>query len=281
LRQFFAGRQETSGELTYFRLDSFRGTPMSETESKKKTLPPQTQPRRPGVEFKMWPPPESEGRHYKAAGKLMDKVALISGGDSGIGKAVAVHFAKEGAEVAILYLEERVDAERTRSLVEEAGRRCFLIEGDIGERRFCTDAVKKMVKQFGRLDILVNNAGEQHPTNEFSEITPEQLQHTFRTNLYGMFYLTQAALPHLGPDAAIVNTASITAFRGSATLIDYSATHRRFHALAGNAAGRSGHSRECGRARSDMDATDSGQLRRQKSIGVRSAYADEAAGSAR
>jgi NAD(P)-dependent dehydrogenase (short-subunit alcohol dehydrogenase family) len=197
---------------------------MSETESKKKTLPPQTQPRQPGVEFKMWPPPESEGRHYKAAGKLMDKVALISGGDSGIGKAVAVHFAKEGADVAILYLEERIDAERTRSLVEEAGRRCLLIEGDIGERRFCTDAVKKVVKQFGRLDILVNNAGEQHPTNEFSEITPEQLQHTFRTNIYGMFYLTQAALPHLGPDAAIVNTASITAFRGSATLIDYSAT---------------------------------------------------------
>jgi NAD(P)-dependent dehydrogenase (short-subunit alcohol dehydrogenase family) len=152
---------------------------------------------------------------------------------------------------------------------------------DLAERSAAEALVADTLSAFGRLDILVNNAGEQHPTSAFSEITPEQLQHTFRTNLYAMFYLTQAALPHLGPDAAIVNTASVTAFRGSATLIDYSATHRRFHALAGNAAGRSGHSRECGRARSDMDATDSGQLRRQKSIGVRSAYADEAAGSAR
>lgn len=188
------------------------------------TLPPQTQKRQPGVETKMHPKPESEARGYRGAGKLEGKVALISGGDSGIGKSVAIHFAKEGADVAVLYLEEEKDAARTASLVEAEGRRCLLIRGDIGDRAFCRSAVQKTLETFHRLDILINNAAEQHEAKDFALIPPDQLEQTFRTNVFGIFHLTQAALPHLRAGAAIVNTTSVTAFRGSPGLVDYSST---------------------------------------------------------
>jgi NAD(P)-dependent dehydrogenase (short-subunit alcohol dehydrogenase family) len=197
---------------------------MSEAETKKRKLPAQAQAKQPGLESKMRPPPESEARHYKAAGKPEGKAALISGGDSGIGKSVAVHFAKEGADVAILYLEETEDALRTKALIEKEGRRCLLIEGDIGERDTCEHAISEVVEAFGRLDILINNAAEQHVAKDFSDIAPEQLEQTFRTNVFGMFQLTQAALRHLKKGAAIINTTSITAFRGNPALVDYAST---------------------------------------------------------
>jgi NAD(P)-dependent dehydrogenase (short-subunit alcohol dehydrogenase family) len=188
------------------------------------TMPAQSQDRQPGRTTEMHPRPEDEGRRYKAAGKLTGRVALISGGDSGIGKAVAVHFAKEGADVAILYLEETEDAERTRAVVEKEGRRFHAQRGDIGDRDFCTGAVEAVLQQFGRLDILVNNAAEQHMAKDFTEVPPEQFERTFRTNVFGMFHLTQAALPHLKKGASIINTTSITAFRGNPALVDYAST---------------------------------------------------------
>ena len=197
---------------------------MREAKAKKPTLPPQAQHKQPGREQEMHPKPQSEARSYKAAGKLEGKVALISGGDSGIGKSVAVHFAKEGADVAVLYLEENEDADRTLTLVEREGRRCLLLRGDVGDRNACDDAIKRTLQAFGKLDVLVNNAAEQHVAKSLDDIPPEQLEQTFRTNLFGVFFLTQAALPHLRKGAAIVNTTSITAFRGNPTLVDYSAT---------------------------------------------------------
>jgi NAD(P)-dependent dehydrogenase (short-subunit alcohol dehydrogenase family) len=188
------------------------------------TMPAQSQDRQPGRTTEMHPRPEDEGRRYKAAGKLAGRVALISGGDSGIGKAVAVHFAKEGADVAILYLEETEDAARTRAVVEKEGRRFHAQRGDIGDRDFCTRAVDAVLQQFGRLDILVNNAAEQHMAEDFTDVPPDQFERTFRTNVFGMFHLTQAALPHLKKGASIINTTSITAFRGNPALVDYAST---------------------------------------------------------
>jgi len=193
-------------------------------KAEKGTVPPQHQSHQPGTEGKMSPKPESEGRNYLPAGKLKDRVALISGGDSGIGKSVAIHFAKEGADVAIIYLEEIKDAERTKDLVEKEGRRCLLLQGDVGHREFCRDAVRETVRKLGRLNILVNNAAEQHTATDFAEIAPTQLERTFATNVFGMFHLTQAALPHLKKGSAIVNTTSITAFRGNPALVDYAST---------------------------------------------------------
>lgn len=190
----------------------------------KRSVPPQRQAKQPGDEHKMNPPPESEAKKYKPAGKLKNRVALISGGDSGIGKSVAIHFAKEGANIAIIYLEETKDAVRTRNLVEKEGRKCLLIEGDISNRDFCSSAVRDTVKRLGRIDILVNNAAEQHTGKDFADIPPDQLERTFATNVFGMFHLTQAVLPHLKKGAAIVNTTSITAFRGNPSLVDYSST---------------------------------------------------------
>ena len=197
---------------------------MSESANKSRTLPPQVQAKQPGVETEMQPRPESEARRYRAAGKLEGKIALITGGDSGIGKSVAIHFAKEGADVAIAYLEERRDAERTAALVKAEGRHCLLLEGDVGDREFCRRAVEQTLGAYGRLDILVNNAAEQHVAKNFADMDPDQFMQTFRTNIFGMFHLTQAALPHLGKGAAIVNTTSVTAFRGSAGLVDYAST---------------------------------------------------------
>ena len=185
--------------------------------------PPQRQTQ-PGKEYEMKPRPESQAREYRAAGKLRDQAALITGGDSGIGRAVAVTFAKEGADVGIVFLSTRRDAEETRRLVEKEDRRCLLIQGDVGDSAFCREAVNRTVEEFGRLDILVNNAAEQHRVDNFEEISDEQLERTFRTNIFGYFYMTRAALPHLGSHGRIINTTSVAAYQGNPKLIDYSAT---------------------------------------------------------
>lgn len=187
-------------------------------------FPPQHQDHQPGLESDMFPRPEAESPIYKPAGKLAGKVAVITGGDSGIGRAVAIAFAKEGADVAVVYLSEFTDARETQRQVEEEKRRCHIVAGDIGDPNFCKQAIAEIIQKLGKVDILVNNAAEQHPQNKLDQITPEQLEKTFRTNVFGMFFLTQAALPHLKSGASVINTASITAYQGSPTLLDYSAT---------------------------------------------------------
>ncbi len=194
------------------------------TPARPTSFPEQHQNRQPGIEKEMRPLPESESPIYKPAGKLTGKVALITGGDSGIGRAVAIAFAKEGADVAVLYLNEEGDAQETKKQIEEEKRRCYLLGGDIGDPALCSRAIDEAIRTFGKLDVLVNNAAEQHPQDKLEQITPEQLERTFRTNVFGMFYLTQAAIPHLKSGASIINTASITAYKGSPTLLDYSAT---------------------------------------------------------
>jgi NAD(P)-dependent dehydrogenase (short-subunit alcohol dehydrogenase family) len=179
--------------------------------------------RLPGHESKLEPKPDWQPR-YPGSGRLNDKVALITGADSGIGRAVAALFAREGADVAILYLCEHDDAAKTKEIVEGEGRRAVTIAGDVGDKRFCEAAVRQTVDQLGRLDILVNNAGEQHPDKDIREITEDQLKRTFQTNIFAMFFLTQAALPHLKEGSAIVNCTSVTMYKGSPQLLDYSAT---------------------------------------------------------
>jgi len=179
--------------------------------------------RLPGHESKLEPKPDWEPR-YKGSDRLKGKVALITGADSGIGRAVAALFAREGADVAILYLCEHDDAAKTKGIVEKEGRRAITIAGDIGDRQFCEQAVKRAIDQLGKLDILVNNAGEQHNDQDIEDITEDQLKRTFQTNIFGMFFLTQAALPHLGQGSAIINTTSETMYAGSKHLLDYSAT---------------------------------------------------------
>ena len=185
--------------------------------------PPQSQPRQPGREHLMTPRPCYEPR-FRGSGRLDGKVALITGGDSGIGRAVAVLFAREGADVAIVFLEEERDARETGVLIEGEGRQALLIKGDIGDEAFCRLAVDRTVKRFGRLDVLVNNAAEQHPKEALEDVSAEQLERTFRTNVFGYVFMTKAVLPALEDGAAIVNTTSVTAYRGSAHLADYSAT---------------------------------------------------------
>lgn len=193
-------------------------------QKKKRQRPPQHQKRQPGIESRMRPRPEAEDAQYRGSGKLQDRVALITGGDSGIGRAVALVFAEEGAEVAIVYLEEHEDAKETRARVEEKNRRCLLIPGDVGDPDFCREAVEQTVAELGKLDILINNAAVQYVTESFEELEPEQLEKTFRTNIFSQFYMSQAALAHFGEGSSIVNTTSVTAYRGSAHLIDYAAT---------------------------------------------------------
>jgi NAD(P)-dependent dehydrogenase (short-subunit alcohol dehydrogenase family) len=189
-----------------------------------KTRPAQKQSRQPGRESEMRPRPQAKRPDYKAAGKLEGKVALITGGDSGIGRATAIDFAKEGADVAIVYLDEHDDAEETKELVEQEGRRCITIAGDVGDESFCRDAVEQTVRELGQLDCLINNAAEQHPQKSIEDITEEQLERTFRTNIFGYFFMVKAALKHLKEGSTIINTTSVTAYRGSGGLLDYSST---------------------------------------------------------
>jgi NAD(P)-dependent dehydrogenase (short-subunit alcohol dehydrogenase family) len=172
----------------------------------------------------MAPRPKVVLPDYRGSAKLQGKVGFITGGDSGIGRAVAVLFAREGADVAVTYLNEHDDAKETQRLVEAEGRRCVLYPGDVGDEHICQRIVEDTVHQLGRLDILVNNAAEQHPQDDIQKITVEQLQRTFRTNIFAQFYLTKAALKHLGPGSAIINTTSVTAYRGNPQLLDYSST---------------------------------------------------------
>jgi NAD(P)-dependent dehydrogenase (short-subunit alcohol dehydrogenase family) len=185
--------------------------------------PPQEQDHQPGRETEMVPQPEFEPR-YPGSGRLAGQTALITGGDSGIGRAVSVLFAREGADIAIVYLEEDEDATTTKALVEKEGQSCLPIKGDIGSSKFCAEAVSNTMKAFGRLDVLVNNAAEQHEKEDVEEISEEQLVRTFRTNLFGYFFMIQAALPHMKRGSTIVNTTSVTAYRGHQTLVDYSST---------------------------------------------------------
>jgi NAD(P)-dependent dehydrogenase (short-subunit alcohol dehydrogenase family) len=188
------------------------------------TLPPQTQSHQPGSEQDMEPRPESAMAQYRAADKLAGKTALISGGDSGIGRAVAVGFAKQGADVAITWLDERADAAETVRMIEAEGRRALSIPGDIGNPDFASELVRQVISAWGRIDILVNNAAEQHLCEDFAEIPTDQVERTFRTNILGQFWLTRAALPHMPDGAAIINTTSVTAYKGSPAQIDYAAT---------------------------------------------------------
>jgi len=191
---------------------------------KEEGRPAQHQDRQPGIESEMQPPPESFMKNYKAAGKLEGKVALISGGDSGIGRAIAIGYAKEGADIAFIYLEEDEDAAETARHIEAEGRKALPIKGDIGKKTFCGEAVEKTVSTLGGLNILVNNAAEQHVAEDLTDIGEEQLRRTFDTNFFGLFFLTQAALKHLKAEDSIINTASIVAYRGHEKLMDYAAT---------------------------------------------------------
>lgn len=190
----------------------------------KTTKTPAKQNKQPGIESEMNPRPEVIKANYKGAGKLKDKVALITGGDSGIGRSVAVHFAREGADVAIVYLDEDVDAKETRKMVEAEGKSCLLIKGDVKKPAFSKKAVENTVKKFGKINILVNNAGMQVPQKDPKEIDDKQLEDTFRTNIFGYFYFAHEVLAHFQAGDSIINTTSVTAYRSSPNLIDYSST---------------------------------------------------------
>jgi NAD(P)-dependent dehydrogenase (short-subunit alcohol dehydrogenase family) len=197
----------------------------------KNPLPEQTQ-EKPGLESRIEPRPQYAGPDYRGSEKLAGKAAIITGGDSGIGRSVAVLYAREGADVAIVYLpEEQTDAEETKRVVEKEGRRCLLIPGDVKDPDFCEQAVNQAVKEFGRLDILVNNAAFQQHQESIEELSNEQFETTFRTNIFGYFYMAKAALKHIPKDGAIVNTGSITGLEGTKELLDYSATKGAIHAF--------------------------------------------------
>ncbi|WP_024868234.1 SDR family oxidoreductase [Pseudoxanthomonas suwonensis] len=200
---------------------------------KKKINPPQRQKRQPGVQSKMNPEPLVIRDSYLGSGKLQGRVALVTGGDSGIGQAVAVHFAREGARVAIAYLSPREagDAERTVRMIEEAGGECLAVRVDLRTPARCRALVERVVKHFGRLDVLVNNHARQYPVEEATELTPERVRDTFANNLFSFFYLVDSALPHLRRGASIINTGSITGVRGHATLLDYASTKGAIHAM--------------------------------------------------
>jgi NAD(P)-dependent dehydrogenase (short-subunit alcohol dehydrogenase family) len=197
---------------------------MPDSQNNPTEFPPQHQDHQPGTEAPMQPEPQSVDPNYKGSDKLKGKVVLITGGDSGIGKSAAIYFAKEGASVAIVYLDEHEDAEKTKEAIQAEGQECLLISGDIGSETFCKDIVRKTLDKFGQIDVLVNNAAEQHPQKSLLDITAEQLEKTFRTNIFSFFHLTKAVLPHLKKGSSIINTASITAYEGNEQLIDYSST---------------------------------------------------------
>jgi len=189
-----------------------------------KEIPEQHQTQQPGLEAEMTPQPDSVVEGYKGSDKLKSKVAIITGGDSGIGRAVSVAFAKEGADIVIAYLNEHADANDTKKEIEQCGRKCVLIAGDVGNEKFCIEVVAKAISTFGHIEILVNNAAEQHVRDSIVDIDNAQLEKTFRTNIFSMFYMVKAALPHLKKGARIINTTSVTAYKGSAHLLDYSST---------------------------------------------------------
>jgi NAD(P)-dependent dehydrogenase (short-subunit alcohol dehydrogenase family) len=193
-------------------------------EYKPTSLPGQEQHEQPGSEYKMFPRPEVIRETYKGSGKLKDKVAIITGGDSGIGRSVAVHFAREGADAAIVYLNEDKDAEETKAMIENEGKKCLLLKCDIGKETFCREVVIEVINRFGKLNILVNNAAEQHEAKSLEEISEEQIERTFRTNIFSFFFLTKAAIKYLKEGDSIINCASVTAYRGSGHLIDYAST---------------------------------------------------------
>lgn len=196
----------------------------AKTQPKRHLRPRQHQNRRPGLEERMLPRPVAMFDSYVGSGKLAGRVALITGGDSGIGRAVAVAFAREGADVAIVYLNEHDDARATKEMVEAVGRKCLTFAGDIGRETFCRRVVKSVAKRLGSLHVLVNNAAEQHPQELLAAVSSDQLLRTFRTNIFAQFYLAKAVLPHLRAGASIINTTSVTAYRGSPHLVDYAAT---------------------------------------------------------
>lgn len=192
--------------------------------AKKITKIAHTQKRQPGLQAKMKPKPKTINEKYQGSNKLKDKVAIITGGDSGIGRAVAVYFAKEGADVVIAYLNEHEDAKKTKALVEKEGTTCLLFSGDLRKEQFCQKIIRETYKHFKKIHVLVNNAAEQHPKKSILKITAEQLQHTFETNIFSFFYMIKAALPYMKRGSTIINTTSVTSYRGSEHLIDYSAT---------------------------------------------------------
>jgi NAD(P)-dependent dehydrogenase (short-subunit alcohol dehydrogenase family) len=187
--------------------------------------PAQHQPRQPGLESEMEPKPEVIPEHYRGSGKLEGRAALVTGGDSGIGRAVSVLFAREGADVAVVYLDEDEDAAETAGMVEAEGRRCVTLPCDVREEENCQKAVGRAVDELGHLDVLVNHAGEQHPRDSIEDVTAHQLERTFQVNVFSMFHLVKAALPHLSEGSAIVNTASVTAYQGNPSMIDYTASN--------------------------------------------------------
>ncbi len=200
-------------------------------EQPKPPFPKQGQSK-PGIEAAIHPRPEYQAPLYKGSGKLNGKVALITGGDSGIGRAVAVLYAREGADVAIVYLpQEQIDADETARAIDREGRRAVLIPGDVSDAAFCRQAVERTVRELGRLDILVNNAAHQHSQKSILDIPDDQFEYTFRVNIFGYFYMAKAAVPHLKPGSAIINTGSITGLEGSSHLLDYSATKGAIHAF--------------------------------------------------
>lgn len=194
-----------------------------EASEQQESRPPQKQTQ-PGREDQMVPEPVIIRDDYEGSGKLEEKVALITGGDSGIGRAVAVHFAREGADVAIAYYEEHEDAQETQDRIQDEGQECLLLAGDIGDESFSPEAIDQTLSKYGQIDILVNNAAEQHSRTDLQDITADQLKRTFRTNFFGFFYLTKAALEYMEPGSVILNSTSVTAYRGSSHLIDYAST---------------------------------------------------------
>lgn len=223
---------KSSAETAAEKLAALRRSPPPHVLKEPESPMPAQHIEKPGLEAELELKPRYEAPHYKGSGKLRDRVALITGGDSGIGRAVAVLFAREGADVAIVYLpQEQVDADGTREAVEREGRRALLIPGDVRESAFCRDAVEQTVKEFGRVDILVNNAAFQQHQDSIEELTEEQFDRTFKTNIYGYFFMAKAALAHMKRGAVIINTGSITGLEGSKELLDYSATKGAIHAF--------------------------------------------------